>query len=261
MKSPSPSSFILFLISTLAAFSAGCVAAYSDDSAIWSQGAYEEEAGITYQLTYGIPETDAWSISAYCKAGVGDPAIPVMFALDFSNLEDGSPATVKIAAGELKAEYGGRVSVQGDEFAGILISIGVTDPLWTALPSGREIMFGLPGREALIVPLNGVKAPLKRFLAGCNDTLSKPRAAVQPEALGPFVYVCEDGTYFQASFSNSHSFSVATLSINGQTMNLINTNSGSGARYTNGETEFHTKANEGFLTLPGSNGTLCKSTR
>ncbi len=233
-------------VTTLFAFSlvAGQVGGQDADGALWMQGLYDTDRGTTYTLSYAIPETDAWRFSAICEAGTIGPEIPVMFAMDFGDRPNGAPVVVHFQAGDLNGDYVGSVSIQSDEYAGILVNIGNKDPLWKALTSAQSLTVGTDTGSENTVPLSGIIAPLKRFLSRCENNFAKADAAAPPQIIGPLIYQCENGSKFQASFDNSKSLSIAHLVVGENHYDLHQVESGSGAKYAN-ETEgliLHTKS-------------------
>ncbi len=250
----------LIQATTILAFSlaAGQVGAQDTDGALWMQGLFNTDQGTTYTLSYAIPQTDAWQFSATCEAGSIGPEIPVMLALNFADRPNGAPVTVNFQTGSLNGSYAGSVSIQNEEFAGILVNIGNQDPLWTALFGARSLTIRSDTGDESTIPLNGVGAPLKRFLSKCKANFAQAGAAAPAQISGPFTYQCENGKTFQASFDNSRSNTIAHILAGGHPLELHQVESGSGAKFVN-EAEgltLHTKGDLAVFTS-GHHQTTC----
>lgn len=226
-------------------------AAQSGDGARWQQSGYDnDQGGRNHTLTFGIPQTDAWALDAVCEAGAMGPGIPLMLALDFGGRRNGEAVDVRFQAGDYQATFAGSVSIQGEEYAGVRVMIGVDDPFWNALRQGDTLQYGLAGEEARSVSLSGASAPLRRFLGYCQETFAATDASAPAAPEGPFSYQCEDGSGFDLTIDNSRSYSVATLASNGNSAMLVQVPSGSGTLYSNGVVEMHTKGDEALMITP-----------
>lgn len=219
-----------------------------DTGPIWAQNSYDAgPAGPDHVLSFAIPETDAWAFVATCDAGTTGPEIPVMIAVDFGNADDGDVVDVAFDMAGFSAVFDGEVFIENEEFAGVRVQIGLEDRFWSELPGDGSVSFGTADDAMITVPVQGIAAPLARFLTLCDQTFRSAQAGAMPDIIGPFTYLCEDGVRFTAQFDNSRSYSVAILSMGGSTANLIQVPSGSGALYSNGTVEMHTKGDEALM--------------
>lgn len=232
------------------------------DGAVWSAGRYSDDAGggeVAY-LQFGVPETDAVAFVAECRQSAGGPSIPVMLMVDWGDGGDGSPVVANISANGFQATYAAEVAIESEESAGVLVPVGIEDPLWQVLVNGGQASFSALDRQAATVPLDGAAAPVAEFLEDCAKLFAAHDAGVAVDQLLSYDYTCEDGTSFSASFDNSRSYSVAVLSLPGQPqVPLVQVVSGSGARYSNGEHTLHTKADDALLTLPDGRELSCRA--
>ncbi|MBN9669618.1 MliC family protein [Roseibium aggregatum] len=225
--------------------------AQSADGAQWQQSGYDDEnGGRSYTLTYGIPETDAWALNAFCEARAKGPGIPLMLALNFGARNNGDVVEVIFSTGAYQTVFSGTVSIQSDEYAGVEVMIGVEDPFWNALGQGDALLYGLPGEEMRSVPLRGANAPVRSFLDHCQQTFAATDAATPPAPEGPFTYNCDDGSHFYLTFDNSQSTSVATISLGSNSATLVQAPSASGTLYKFGALEMHTKGDEAMIVTP-----------
>lgn len=173
-----------------------------------------------------------------------------MLALDFGQRKNGDPVDIDFRAGDFTTRLAGTVSILGDEFAGVLVNIGLDDAFWFALTRGQTLQFSVSGETMRSVPLRGAGAPVRRFVDKCRETFAATDTSTPAAPGAPETYRCVDGSAFQLTIDNSRSYSVATIVMNGRAATLVQVPSGSGVLYSNGTVEMHTKGDEALMISP-----------
>ena len=224
-----------------------------DRGAIWSftQSSAGGVAEAVSTLSFGVSQADAIAFDAVCRNSEPGTSVQVLLLIDHGQRQDGDAAPVKFLSAGFDATYAGTVSIVSSEYAGIRVDVGVDDPLWAVLAKNRRISFGVNGGDSVRVSLRRSAKPVQRFIAACRAHFAAFDAQSQPSAvdLKTYQYECEDGSTFQAQFDNSRSYSVAIIAPEGQPkIELKEAVSGSGARYSNGDIELHTKAETALLS-------------
>ena len=232
--------------------------------AIWSFEHYDtgDNGQTSYVLSYGVPETDAVAFTATCHSGMQGPAIPVLLSVDYGDAPDGAPLTARMRSGSFDASYAAAVSSQSSESAGVLAQVGTNDPLWQVLSHNDSIAFSAGDRQPVTVSLQGSQGPVDDFLQTCRSVFAETDAATPapPQAMTS-QYVCDDGTRFSAQFDNSRAYSIAILSFSdGPEVPLIQVESGSGARYSNGDDTLSTEGDSAVLGRVGKPDVNCQAT-
>lgn len=239
------------VLSALAVSSALLVSAASaqQSEAVWMSGTFPSENGTgeSAYLTFGIPETDAIAFNASCESGVQGPSIPVMLLVDFGDRPNGTPMNVDFLTAGFSAEYAGVVEIASSEYAGIALNIGIEDPLWSVLSRNRQIAFGGAGLPKINIPLTGSAPEVGKFLAACRANFAAYDANVTP-TISVVDYQCDDGTSLRVGYDNSRSYTVALITYGSMVdMPLVQAISGSGERYSNGDTTLHSKGPNAFF--------------
>jgi len=221
-----------------------------EQEAKWFTGQFtSEETGVTTSfVSYGIAETDATAFTAECRSDQQGPGIQVMLIVDYGSHANDTPVDVTFSARGGDATYAGTVFIANSEYAGVQLNIGIDDPLWKTLRRSRRITFGIKDLAQLPVSLRGSSKAISRFLKACRTQFAASDAAAPEGDMLSYTYSCEDGTQLQARFDNSRSYSVAHFSHNGgPEVALIETVSGSGAQYSNGDYTLRTKGVSALL--------------
>ncbi len=252
-----PAAAIVLAMAALPAFAQA-------DRAVWSFDHYDgdQNGQTTYALSYGVPETDAVAFTATCHSGMQGPTMPVLLSVDYGDAPDGAPVTARMRSGTFDATYAAVVSSQSSESAGILVQVGANDPLWHVLSHGGSIAFSAGDGQPITVSLEGSSKPVEEFLQTCRSVFAETDAATpRPPQLLTYQYVCDDGTQFRAQFDNSRSYSIAVLSFSdGPEVPLIQAESGSGARYSNGDDTLSTQGDTAVLSRIGKPDVNCHTT-
>jgi len=225
-----------------------------------SQLSAAEQPGWTFakepelSLAYRLPGLKADAFRAICQTGTSGLEIPVTLRLDTGTHRDGISVDVGFQSEGFNVAYISRVSGKG----GVTLPLGIQDPLWTILKTKDRLSFGLAGLEATAIPLKGAPDAAKAFLNACRTEFAAADAAAQEGKLIEKEFACEDGTVLRARFDNSRSYSVALISQDGKPeVPLIQVESGSGAKYSNGDYTLHTKG-DGALLSRGKTSWRCR---
>jgi membrane-bound inhibitor of C-type lysozyme len=215
------------------------------------QLAAAEQPGWTFtkepevSLAYRLPRLKADAFRAICQSGTIGPEIPVTLRLDTGTHRDGISVDVGFQSEGFVATYVSRVNGKGV----VKLPLGIEDPLWTILKTKERLSFGLTGLEATAIPLKGAPDVAKAFLDVCRAQFAAADAATPEGKLSEKTFACEDGTVLRARFDNSRAYSVALISQDGKPeVPLIQVESGSGAKYSNGDYTLHTKGDGAQLS-------------
>jgi len=212
--------------------------------------AKEPEASLAYRL----PRLKADAFGAICQSGTTGPEIPITLRLTTGTHRDGISVDVRFQSEGFDTTYVSRVSGKGV----VKFPVGIEDPLWTILKTKDRLSFQLTGLEPTAIPLKGAPEAAKAFLNACRTQFTAADAAAQEGKLIEKEFVCEDGTVLRARFDNSRSYSVALISQDGKPeVPLIQVESGSGAKYSNGDYTLHTKG-DGALLSRGKTSWRCQ---
>ncbi len=209
--------------------------------------AAEEQTGWRFSeepsATLAYADSNVAAFEAVCEAEKIGPEIPVALALDTGGQDDGVSVDVVFASDTFDATYVGKVRERR-----VQLPAGIDDPLWKILRTNETLSFKVEDGTPTAVQLDGAAAVTTPFLRTCRAQFAAADAAVPETDMTAESFVCEDGTKFQAVFDNSRSYSIALLTVDGESeVVLIQGPSGSGVRYSNGDDTLHTKGDDALL--------------
>lgn len=144
------------------------------DQRKWQHFASRSQGRRVHRLDYGIPETDNITLRASCVRGSG--AARFLISANVGRQPNGSNARIRFNANGFGKQYSGRVVGVGnsqERIAGIRVSLGTSDPLWSALARKNSISYSAFGQRRTI-GLSGSSRAVNAFLTGC-----RPRPVVQ----------------------------------------------------------------------------------
>lgn len=138
------------------------------DGPFWHVTGLEAKKPKVIGLDYSVPESDYLVGGFSCTVGSG--VVDVWISETSDKLKPGKKATAVLAVGETKASVTGKLLVNEDagapSFDGTS-TLSTSDPIFTALSTGKELVVTIgPSKDTL--PLKGVAAELKKFLAACT---------------------------------------------------------------------------------------------
>ena len=153
------------------------------DERKWQHFSSRSQGRRVHRLNYGIPETDAVTFRASCVRGSGAPRF--IIAANVGNQSNGAGANVAFRANGFAKRYGGRVAGAGNTqegIAGIRVSLGANDPLWSALARKNSISYTAFGQRRTM-SLSGSSRAVNAFLAGCRPkpVVQQPRPGDNPQ--------------------------------------------------------------------------------
>jgi membrane-bound inhibitor of C-type lysozyme len=196
-------------------------------------------------LAYRLPRLKVDAFRATCESGASGPEIPVTLRLATGTHRDGISVDVGFQSEGFDATYVSSVNGKG----AVKLPAGIEDPLWTILKTKDRLSFGLAGLEATAIPLKGAPEATKAFLDVCRAQFAAANAAALEGKLIEKEFACDNGTVLRARFDNSRSYSVAHISQDGKAeVPLIQVESGSGVKYSNGDYTLHTKGDGAQLS-------------
>ena len=236
-----------------AIFAGLTVTALAQDAADlqWQQYAFDNQDGArTHLLSFAIPETDAWLFNAECRAGHAGPAIPVMLALDFGSRENGDDVEVRFRTETYDATFAGKVSIQGEEYAGIAVEVGVGDAFWPALRRGNVLHSGLAGEHMRLISLRGSNDPVRRFVESCSQIFAEASSSAAPAPDGAHAYECENGRGFDLTIDTSRPDPVATITSEGNSATLVQVPGESGTVYAKEPLEMRIEGDVVLMVMP-----------
>ncbi|EDQ33078.1 Membrane-bound lysozyme-inhibitor of c-type lysozyme [Hoeflea phototrophica DFL-43] len=235
----------------------------SPDGLVWGLSSYVDAQGKQVEnWSYAIPETDAFVFIASCKSGERGPAIEVMLSADFGARQDGDRVEVAFRSAVSEATYAGTVRIFNEEYAGVMLQLGIEDPFWSLFNQNiSSVEYRIVGDETMFpgsISMSGVRQGAHQFRVACDAHFAAYDQTASAPQMAPIIYQCPNGSHFAVTFDNSRSYSTATINIGGITERLIQVRSGSGALYKAGTISLHTKADDAYLELGGA-GLSCKS--
>jgi len=120
-------------------------------------------SGQEVQLSYGIPESEAVTITFRCKA----MRIEIVSTVLPRKPKKGQAARTTLNNGATTAAFNGKFGYTSSEEGFYFIASAAAEPKVVAvLKSGTSLTIGIPGKEER-VPLKGVAKPLAQFEAAC----------------------------------------------------------------------------------------------
>jgi len=136
------------------------------DERKWQHFASRSQGRRVHRLDYGIPETDDITFRASCVRGSG--AARFLISTNVGRQPNGSNARIRFNANGFGRQYSGRVIGVGN-----WVSLGASDPLWSALARKNSISYSAFGKRSQM-GLSGSSRAVNAFLTGC-----RPRPVVQ----------------------------------------------------------------------------------
>ena len=150
------------------------------DERKWQHFASRSQGRRVHRLDYGIPETDDITFRASCVRGSG--AARFIISTNVGRQPNGSNARIRFNANGFGRQYSGRVVGAGnsqERIAGIRVSLGANDPLWSALARKNSMSYSAFGQRRSM-GLSGSSRAVNAFLTGC-----RPRPVVQSPPSNP----------------------------------------------------------------------------
>lgn len=150
----------------------------------WQASAYNDASNggkYTAYLIQGVPETDNIAFRASCQPGSSAPIAPTVFVYNTGGLPRNAHLTVSffIDGREVHTMQGvvhGPDSEEG--IAGILLRLGLDDPLWEILAANAYIRYEANGMGQAGMQLSGSRQAIERFLVDCRGIFGMQQ--VQP---------------------------------------------------------------------------------
>ncbi|WP_208430573.1 hypothetical protein [Methyloligella halotolerans] len=131
----------------------------------WSVYSNEDDGLAT--LNFGVPETDHLQFQASCEA-----AEPILIEIgaDVSGLREGETVDVLFTGDAYDQTVEARVSGLQAEIGitGVTIKTKPDDPIWGAMSELDEIGYGVKGKPAETLILNGAGPKIQDFLEACK---------------------------------------------------------------------------------------------
>ncbi len=129
------------------------------------------------QLIYGVPETDDIQVSGSCDASDSKVAVPhLIFGVDVGSLSDGAETELRISSGDVEQTLNGLVQLAENEegLDGVLVSLDVSDPLWTLLEQKDKLSYSVPNLTDAKLSLKRGREAIGQFLAACRKLAPTP---------------------------------------------------------------------------------------
>lgn len=249
---------------------------------LFGSGAFAQNASWTFasvhrspgdkalpSLTLGSPTHQASIFEAACF-GRSDRMIDVVVLRDHEGFKRTGPAVVSFSGTVGTPAYPGEgVQLQGEKDM-IRILVSADDPLWQLVTGTSGFSFSTSGGGGFSANLPGAGQLATDFLAACStesgasSSTAQPRTSgVQPGLAVIQTFRCEDGSDLEAQYHNTDAYTIALVThpsmasdIVSRNVPLIETVSGSGSAYSNGDYTLQTKGDSAILSR-GNNVTRC----
>lgn len=246
----------------------------NQENAHWFTIEYEDlDAGPTFALLYGIPESDAVLFSTSCVIGSGGKSVEVDLMIDHGGAVPNQEVEAVIKAGSKSFSFPARVFADSDEFAGIRMQVGRKSPVWSALAETPQPQFGIEGSaNTSVASAEGAGTAIAGFKANCLDdavatavpavkvpVLDIPATAPgvvvpRPAATSKPGYLCDDGSMIGITFGGGSAARVANVSLaSGQTLALAAIAATFGEKYSDGSTTLRVSGANAQLTTSDGN--------
>ena len=150
------------------------------DERKWQHFASRSQGRRVHRLDYGVPESDDITFRASCVRGSG--AARFIISTNVGRQPNGSNARIRFSANGFAKRYSGRVAGAGntqERIAGIRVSLGANDPLWSALARKNSMTYAAFGQRRTM-GLSGSSRAVNAFITGC-----RPRPVVQNPPSNP----------------------------------------------------------------------------
>ncbi|MFL5071775.1 MAG: hypothetical protein ACJ8D9_19525 [Xanthobacteraceae bacterium] len=119
----------------------------------------------TVQLVYGVPESEAVTISFWCEAK--PKRIDIVTTVLPPRLRKGQPVKTTLSNGIVTAAYAGKIGYDtAHESFHLSASTAAEPKVVSILKSGTWLTIAIPGKQVR-VPLRGIAKPLAQFEAAC----------------------------------------------------------------------------------------------
>lgn len=151
-----------------AALTCAALPALAQQGYEWTYNRYVEASPLETILTlaYGVPQTDDLQAFAICAIGANWIYADVRLALDIDGLEDGAMVDLAIGGDGYQAIHSAQVERQEEGIWGVVFALGLDDPIWSTL-GGAQLTYGIPGRPAVTMALQGLAPLAQEFQRDC----------------------------------------------------------------------------------------------
>lgn len=229
----------------------------------WTLASIQSKSGgkALPSLTLGNRAHQATIFAAACFDR-SDKLIDVILLRDHDGHKLTGPTVVSFSGGAGTAGYPGEGLKLGGEKDLIRILISADDPLWQMVTGSAGFSYSAAGAGGFSANLPGAGQLGSDFLAACRSETGASTSTAQPATSGVeaglavmHTFLCEDGSRLDAFFQNTDAYTVALVthpSMSGDIMSrnvpLVETVSGSGAAYSNGDYTLQTKGDLAVLS-------------
>lgn len=210
--------------------------------------------GTVSSLVFGNAAHQATRFASACLNRT-DQKIDVILVRDHEGYERTGPVVVTFSNGTQQLGYPGEGLRLGGKKDFVRTLVAANDPLWQLLIETNEFSYTVPGEKALSATLPGAGQVASDFLAACRNETGSYGQNQQSNPGQTQFYSCQDGTRLKAVFENTNTYSVAIVTHPSMASDLVSSNvplietvSGSGAAYSNGDYALQTKNNFAVLT-------------
>lgn len=232
----------------------------------WSLATIQSGSGASSvpSLVFGNAAHQATRFAAVCL-NRADQKIDVILVRDHEGYEQTGPVVVTFAGGTQQLGYPGEGVRLGGKKDFVRALVSADDPLWQLLTGNNEFSYTVPGKNGMSATLPGAGQLASDFLAGCRNRTGSNQQGPRSGPGQAQSYSCEDGTRLNAVFENTNAYSVAIVTHPSMASDLVSSNvplietvSGSGSAYSNGDYTLQTKNDFAVLTR-GSRTVNCNA--
>lgn len=240
-------------------------------NASWTFASVHRSAGdkALPSLTLGSPTHQASIFAAACF-NRSDGMIDVVLLRDHEGFKRTGAAVVSFSGAVGTPGYPGEgVQLEGEKDM-IRILVSPDDPLWQMVTGTTSFSYSTAGGGGFTASLPGAGQLGVDFLAACRTRSGSSASPAQPATNGvqPGLAVlhrfrCEDGSRLETDFRSTDAYTVALVThpsmasdIVSSNVPLIETVSGSGSAYSNGDYTLQTKGDSAILSR-GDRVTRC----
>lgn len=232
-------------------------------NATWTFASVHGGSGSTGMpsLTLGSPTHQASIFAAACF-NLSDGRIDVVLLRDHEGFKKTGAAVVSFSGTVGTPAYPGEGAQLEGEKDMIRILVSPDDPLWQLVTGTTAFSYSTAGGGGFSANLLGAGQLGADFLAACRTgSGASPSAArpatngVQPGLAVIHTFRCRDGSHLEAHFHNADAYTVALVThpsmasdIVSSNVPLIETVSGSGSAYSNGDYTLQTQGDSAVLS-------------